>query len=306
MATVNVKFGANVSEFNKAMQQSKNQLKQLQSEMNVTKTQSKLFGESMESLSKKQSLLQKSTSTLEKQIELMKNKNKDLQTSLTSLNKEHDTIKNKIKEVERAYQQSVKATGEDSKASKELKKELNSLNKEYAANERQIKQAERTITNNNNAINNNTKKILENKKALEDTTKAMANMKIEKVSKGFQNVSDTAGKVSSKLTPISTGIIGIGAASAKMSLSFEESFTKAMSLTGQTGKEAEKMKQGIMDLSHQTGISANEISENVYQAVSAGQSSSDALNFVKQNAMLAKTGFTDLSSAVDIKRVSVA
>lgn len=55
-----------------------------------------------------------------------------------------------------------------------------------------------------------------------------------------------------------------------------------------------------MDLSDQTGISATEIANNVYDAISAGQKTGDAVSFVSNATKLAKAGFTDSASSLDI------
>ena len=54
------------------------------------------------------------------------------------------------------------------------------------------------------------------------------------------------------------------------------------------------------DLSSETGLSASAVSEAAYSAISAGQSTGDALEFVATAAKLAKGGFTDVSTATDV------
>ncbi len=41
------------------------------------------------------------------------------------------------------------------------------------------------------------------------------------------------------------------------------------------------LESAILSLSNQTGISSNEIANNVYDAISAGQKTGDAVNFVE-------------------------
>ena len=61
-----------------------------------------------------------------------------------------------------------------------------------------------------------------------------------------------------------------------------------------------ELQKAILDLSNQTGISSTEIANNVYDAISAGQKTGDAVNFVSNSTMLAKAGFADAGNALDI------
>ena len=59
------------------------------------------------------------------------------------------------------------------------------------------------------------------------------------------------------------------------------------------------MRSQIVDVSNEYGVSASEVAEATYQAISAGQSAGDAVGFVSQSLALAKAGFTDASTATD-------
>ena len=56
---------------------------------------------------------------------------------------------------------------------------------------------------------------------------------------------------------------------------------------------------GILEISNMTGESASSLSEALYQAISAGVKTGDALQFVEQSSKLAAAGFTTTESAVD-------
>ncbi|MFA5239813.1 MAG: phage tail tape measure protein, partial [Phycisphaerae bacterium] len=84
---------------------------------------------------------------------------------------------------------------------------------------------------------------------------------------------------------------------------FEKSFAKASTLIDKTAVSISALKKNILNLSNATGVAATEITEGLYQALSAGTKitgdGSDALAFMTQNLKLAKGGFTDLTTAVD-------
>lgn len=62
----------------------------------------------------------------------------------------------------------------------------------------------------------------------------------------------------------------------------------------------ESLSSQVLQVSGDMHISANEISEAAYQAISAGQDTGNAVAFAGKASMLAKAGFTSSASAVDI------
>ena len=102
-------------------------------------------------------------------------------------------------------------------------------------------------------------------------------------------VSD-AGKA---IAPLSGALAGAGVASSKMSMDFEDAMAKVSTIADETEVPLSKLEDGIKELSNQTGISATEIADNVYNAISAGQKTGDALAFVEKSTKLAKAGFAD-------------
>ncbi len=65
------------------------------------------------------------------------------------------------------------------------------------------------------------------------------------------------------------------------------------------------MRDEITALSQDTGQSVNELSESVYQAISASVESAEAVEFVRQANMLAIGGFTDTTTAVDVLTTAI-
>lgn len=108
---------------------------------------------------------------------------------------------------------------------------------------------------------------------------------------------DDAGKA---LAPLSGAFAGAGIASSKMSMDFEEAIAKVSTIADETEVPISELEKGIKNLSNQTGISATEIADNVYDAISAGQKTGDALAFVEKSTKLAKAGFADAGNALDV------
>ena len=295
-----LKVGASNSEFNKAMKNMVSDMKNVKSEFTLASTQAKLFGTATDQLKAKQTEL---TSKLSIQNNMLKNQENQLKTlaqNADNLKTKQSDLASKIEATTAKYKESITETGKDSEASKALKDELNSLNESYA-------KLDKSIENNNSKMNTVTQKmnstktsLLENNKALEETNNKLKTSSLDEFATKAEKVSTRTGDMANKLAPASTAIAGLGVASATASVQFEDSMAKVFTIADESEVSYGDMKKSIMDLSSQTGISANEIADNVYEAISAGQSTGDAVNFVSNATKLAKAGFTDSASSLDV------
>lgn len=123
-----------------------------------------------------------------------------------------------------------------------------------------------------------------------------AGEKITAVGDGMQNMG-------SKMMPVSAALAGVATASVAAATDFEDAIAKLSTIADtseKTGVPIEELKDQIMALSDETGISASEIADNVYNAISAGQKTGDAVNFVAKATKLATAGFADSASALDV------
>lgn len=118
----------------------------------------------------------------------------------------------------------------------------------------------------------------------------------EKVSK-FGSKVEGIGK---KIMPISAATAAAGAATVKMAWDFEDSMAKVSTIADTTEVPLEQLQAAILELSDESGIAAGEIAENVYNAISAGQKTGDAVNFVRYATDLARAGFAESGDALDL------
>lgn len=122
---------------------------------------------------------------------------------------------------------------------------------------------------------------------------------------GFNNTLNNTASIDgmiSKAKGLVTAFAGITGIKdiIKSSLDFDDAFAKTKTIMDETEVSYDSMKKGIIDLSNQTGISSNQIADDVYNAISAGQKTGDAINFVQTSAKLAKAGFAESADALDI------
>lgn len=300
MAGASIKIGASSSEFQKQMKEVTRQLKLVSSECGVASQKAKLFGTAQEQLAVKQREL---TAKIQAQTQMLKLHQDRILSINSTIDKEKEKqseLAKKIEEVSKKYEESIKTTGKNSEETKKLGDELKGLKEEYAKNEKAIESSNNQLVNATTKMNNTEKAMLQNQKALEDINKEIANSKIDKLAESFDKVSEVSGKASDKLKPVSTAIAGLGTASIAASITFEDSMAKVSTIADETEVSYDDMKKSIIDLSNQTGISANEIADNVYNAISAGQSTADAVNFVTNSTKLAKAGFAEAGQSLDV------
>lgn len=99
---------------------------------------------------------------------------------------------------------------------------------------------------------------------------------------------------------VTAPIAAAGAAAFKLSTDFENAMNKVSTIADTSDMPMDTLRKSILQLSDDTGIAASDIADNVYNAISAGQKTGDAVAFVGNAAKLAKAGFTDSASALDV------
>ena len=149
------------------------------------------------------------------------------------------------------------------------------------------------------------REIIATEQALEDLEEqaeqsAVALQKIANAGESLKSAGDKVTDVGKKMSIVSAGIVAAGTASTKAALDFEDAMAKVSTIADATEVPIDELEKAILDLSNQTGISSAEIADNVYNAISAGQSTGDAVNFVTNSTKLAKAGFADAGDALDI------
>lgn len=125
----------------------------------------------------------------------------------------------------------------------------------------------------------------------------------ESIQKGggkIQSASKKLGAIGGTLTKsLTVPTTALGVASGKMAMDFESSMAKVSTLVDTNSVDMSKLQSDVEATSKKYGISASDVAEATYQAISAGQDAGDAVGFVDQSLGLAKAGFTDASTAVD-------
>lgn len=114
-----------------------------------------------------------------------------------------------------------------------------------------------------------------------------------------EGVGKIGGIAAKGLAAIGAAAAGATAAIVKVGSDFETSMAKVQTLADTTQVSMADLSKGIMEMSNTTGQSSQSLAEALYQALSAGVQTGDALAYTEQAAKLAAAGFTTTESAVD-------
>lgn len=112
------------------------------------------------------------------------------------------------------------------------------------------------------------------------------------------------GGVGRKMTMgLTVPIIAFGVAGVQAASDLDSSLRKVNSLTGLTGeagkKSFSKFQAQVSDLSHELGMAQTELSDGLYQALSAGVPANNAIDFMRVSSKAAIAGVTDTKTVVD-------
>lgn len=117
-----------------------------------------------------------------------------------------------------------------------------------------------------------------------------------------KSIEQTGGKISGlsdKFALLSAPILAVATAGFKLNSDFTNGLAKVSTLVDTTVVSMDKIKEEIRSVSDETGAGVADLSESVYQAISAGVDAGHAVEFVKDMTLAAKAGFTDTTTAVN-------
>lgn len=136
-------------------------------------------------------------------------------------------------------------------------------------------------------------------KTIDDTTNKAKNM-ADTLGKSLQKTGDKITKAGKKVAPLSVACGAFLTGAVKGASDFQNGMNKMSTLFDTSKTSVKGLSSEFLNLSNKTGISATELAEAGYQALSAGQSVDKVGKFVETAGNLAKAGFTSTTTAVDV------
>ena len=221
------------------------------------------------------------------------------------ITKNNDKLRELIEEHER-LQQELRETGEPTEA----------LRRKLERNESQIQQTTAKIEEQEKALDELGEELREAGVNTDNLTgenerlqKSYDNLKssqerLQRLNEEQQKVKESIGQTKAQLAG-TLGVIGgvaaaVYAGPVKAAMDYETALAKVGTIADGTKVPMETMSKEIMALSNSTGIAATALADDVYNAISAGQDTADAVNFVTYSTKLAKAGFAESAQTLDV------
>lgn len=115
----------------------------------------------------------------------------------------------------------------------------------------------------------------------------------ESISGTKKELLKTTGTIAAVATAVYAGPV-------KSAMEYETAMNKVATIADTNVVPLDQMSKQITELSSETGIAASQVADDVYNAISAGQNTADAVNFVSNSTKLAKAGFAESSQTLDV------
>lgn len=121
----------------------------------------------------------------------------------------------------------------------------------------------------------------------------------KRTAKSIEQTGSKISGLSDKIALLSAPILAAATAGFKLHSDFANGIAKISTLVDTTVVSMQKVSDEIRAVSDETGAGVADLSESVYQAISAGVDAAHAVGFVKDMTIAAKAGFTDTTTAVN-------
>ena len=300
VAHTSVKITANSSDYRAQMKSAAAQTKELSSEYSLAATRAKLFGSAADALKAKAESLTQKVTVQTNIVQMNREQQERLTEQLGKQKTKQEELKAKVETAKKAYEDEKKATGENSDAAKELKEALDKVEQEFKENETAIGRTETALSRQTVSTNRAETALMEMEAELEDVNRELKNHKLNVFADACDKAGQKIEQFGKRMTVVSAGLATFATASAKMAVDFEDSIAQVSTIMDEGVMSVDEMEDAIIGLSNETGIAAGDIADNVYNAISAGQDTADAVDFVRQSTKLATAGFAESGDTLDI------
>lgn len=227
---------------------------------------------------------------------------KPLNEALESANKTIATTQKDLKEVQRLLKldpkntemltqkqqtlaKAIEATKEKLKTLKEAERQAQEQFKQGKMSEEQYKALQREIAETEGKL-----------KSLQKT----ANEATVKLGKGIQSAGEKITDAGKKMSVVSAGIVGLGAAAVKTAADFEAGMSEVAAISGASAEELNALTEEAKRLGEETKFSASDAAEGLKYMAMAGWDTSDMLGGLEGVMKLAAASGEDLGAVSDI------
>ena len=287
-----IAFEADISQFTKAIADMKSDITLINSEFDATASSMDDWESSVNGLQAKIDSLNKVMEDEVQKLELLKGKREEYQKTL-------DKNKAKLEQVSAAYEEAVRAEGENSNSAKKLLKEKLALESAISKNEKSIisesiaiNRQQTTVNKTQKSINDYKSKLSGLNNELDDTADATG-----KTNDSFDDFKSKGGGMKKIALAIAAGIAAIGAAAVKAAKSFLDladstreyrtEMAKLKTISDDANANFERTKDTFQEMVAVTGDegAATEAINNLLTAGFKGDELDEVTNYIQGAAI---------------------
>lgn len=237
----------------------------------------------------------------------------------TSVNTAVSNIEKSYQLWEKANERSGKSLFDNSKKVESFKSQIKLLDDEIKKSDEILKSIEKSLGKDAEGTEKYKARVLdlklahsqlvdELKKAEKETTTFAGKLEIlekqfDKASEKYQafsKVGDSLSSAGNKLTMgLTMPIVGTGVAIEKFFTEFEDGMAQISTVADTSRVSIEDLGDGVKQLSDDAGLATKDIQEGLYDTISSGVKTEEAMNFLTVAVKAAKGGFTDTKTSVD-------
>ena len=307
--------------YKNALKSCNSELKVLQTELDKVTSDFRTNANSMEALAAK-------GQTLSRMYDVQKEKVDTLQQALQKAKAGRDTEAQTLEALRSQYE-SAKETladyadqfGENSEEYQKQKKVVDDLRDSVIQHQAKLESSTKSVNNYEAQLNRASVELnrlsdeqAQNNQLLQEASESSDHCakSIDRYGDAIQEAGENTEQNVSAVDALSAALVAGGiqekvedVAAAMMECSrasqdFEIGLRKVMTIADSTVLSQDQLHDSSLKLATDLHRDANEVTEAVYNALSAGVETGHALSFTKEAAMLATAGFTDLSNSVDV------
>lgn len=314
------------SQFNSDIKKINDNLKLLGSEMKTNQEIFKTSQNSAEALRAKSETLNKQYEQAEKKVKAYSDRLQEVQKAREKANSDLTKYTESLSKEEAKLQEIEKTQGKTSEAYAQQKQKVDELQKSVEQATNVVGQLDTKEVQLQTSLNNATTEQIKYGAELAQTNKYLeeAEKSTDKCAKSideFGKKTDEADKHGEKLSDTletlarNEAMEKLGEAAKKLlenlmecaetAEKFEYSIAKVQSIAQVSESDLRGMSEGIRQVGQEMGYGANEIAEATYQAISASVDASEAVGFVEDATKLARAGFTESATAVDVLTTAI-
>lgn len=309
------------TQFNNDVKKINDNLKLLGSEMKQNNEIFKTSQNSAEALRAKSETLNKQYEEAEKKVKLYAERLNEVQKARERATSDLEKYNDSLQKEQAKLEEIEKTQGKTSEAYAQQKQKVDELEQSIKQTTDVLGQLDQKEVQVQTSLNNATTEqikygaeLAETNKYLDEAEKSTDGCaksldeygkKVGDAGSGTEKLSDTLetmarNEAMEKIGEAAKELLESLLDCAEVAETFEYAMAKVQSIAQVSDSELKTMSEDIRRVGSEMGYSANEVSEAVYQAISASVDAGEAIGFVEDAAKLARAGFTETATAVDV------